>query len=39
MSGYKKISMTHKQGSFEGVLPTFMHQFGRWDFAYFITKS
>ena len=28
MSGYRKISMTHQQGSLEGVLQTFMHQFG-----------
>ena len=27
MSGYKKISMIHQQGSLGGVLQTFMHQF------------
>ena len=30
--------MTHQQGSLGGVLQTFMHQFGRWDCVYFITK-
>ena len=34
----KKISTTHQQGRLAGVLPTFMHQFGWWDFVYFITK-
>ena len=28
MSGYRKISMNHQQGSLEGVLQTFMYQFG-----------
>ena len=28
MSDYKKVSMTHQQGSLGGVLPSFMRQFG-----------
>ena len=38
MYGYKKISMIHQQDRLRGVLPTFMHKFGWWDFVYFITK-
>ena len=34
----KKISMTNHQGRLRGVLPTFMHKFGWWDFVYFVTK-
>ena len=39
MSGYKNISMNHQQGSLEGVVTTFMQQFGWWDIVYFVTKS
>ena len=38
MYGYKKISMIHQQDRLRGVLPTFMHKFGWWDFVYFIIK-
>ena len=33
MSDYKKVSMTHQQRSLGGVLPSFMRQFGWWDFV------
>ena len=34
----QKISMIHQQDRLWGVLLTFMHKFGWWDFVYFITK-
>ena len=34
----KKMVWTTNKAALGGLLPTFMHQFGWWDFMYFITK-
>ena len=34
----KKVLWNTNKVTLEGLLPTFMHRFGWWDFVYFITK-